>query len=59
MKVGSMIFWIASFFAALIVLWSVTGYFYNLSESYPVLNVTALGLAAVIWIVGLMCRRAL
>jgi len=59
MRVGQTIFWLTSFFAALILLWAVSNYFYNLSESYPVFNVTAAALAGILLLVGLMCRRAL
>jgi TRAP-type C4-dicarboxylate transport system permease small subunit len=59
MKVGNALFWLASLFAALILLWTASDYFSNLGESYPVLNVPAVLLAGAIWLVGLLCRHAL
>lgn len=59
MKVGNALFWFTSFFAALIVLWTAADFLYNVSNSYPVLNITAVVIAGAIWLVGLFCRHAL
>ncbi|MGB7037232.1 MAG: hypothetical protein WBD71_17095 [Xanthobacteraceae bacterium] len=59
MKVGNALFWLTSFFAATILLWTAADYLYNLSDSFPVLNVTAVFLAAAVWLVGFICRRTL
>jgi hypothetical protein len=58
MKVGNRLFWTASIFAALIVLWVADNLIYGMSEDFPVLNVTALGFAVAIWLFGLLCRLA-
>jgi hypothetical protein len=59
MKVGNALFWLTTVFAALILLWAAADYFYNLSNDYPVLNVTAVIVAGAVWLVGLLCRHAL
>lgn len=59
MRVGNALFSLTSFFAAVLAMWSAADYLYNLSENYPVLNVTALTLAGAIWLAGFICRRAL
>jgi hypothetical protein len=59
MKVGNALFWLITFFAAMILLWAASDYAYNLSNSFPVLSVTAVALAGAIWLVGLFCRHAL
>ncbi len=35
MRVGNALFWLTSFFAAILVMWSAADYLYNLSENYP------------------------
>jgi len=58
MKVRSALFWMATILAGLIALWVVSDYLYDLSEGFfPVLNVHALVIAAVIWLLGLIFRR--
>jgi len=47
----------ATILAGLIVLWVVSDYLYGLREGFPVLNVHALVIAAVIWLLGLIFRR--
>jgi len=59
MKVGHFLFWTATVFAGFILLWVVSDYLSNWSESYPVLDVTALALAAAVWLIGLFVRFAL
>lgn len=59
MKVGQFLFWTSTIFAGLILLWAVSDYLANWSENYPVLDVPALALAAVVWLVGLLFRYAL
>ena len=59
MKVGNALFWLGTFFAAVILLWAAADYLYNLSDNYPVLNITAVVVAGAIWILGLLCRHAL
>ena len=46
MRIGNRVFWTASILAALIVLWVADNFLYGMSEDYPVLNVTALAVAA-------------
>ena len=58
MRIGNHIFWTASVLAALILLWVADNLLYGMSEDYPVLNVTALAFAAVIWLLGFLCRFA-
>ena len=54
MKIRSALFWLTTILAGLIVLWVAWDYLYGL----PVLNVHALLIAAVIWLLGFFFRRA-
>jgi hypothetical protein len=58
MKIRSALFWLTTILAGLIVLWVAWDYLYGLSEGFPVLNVHALLIAAVIWLLGFFFRRA-
>jgi len=58
MKIRSALFWLTTVLAGLIVLWVAWDYLYGLSEGFPVLNVHALLIAAVIWLLGFFFRRA-
>ena len=58
MKVRSALFWLTTILAGLIVLWVAWDYLYGLTEGFPVLNVHALLIAAVIWLLGFFFRRA-
>jgi len=58
MRAGSAVFWVATVIAGLILLWVASDYFYGLSAGFPVLNISALVFAVVIWLIGLFCRRA-
>lgn len=58
MRIGNHIFWTASILAALMLLWVADNLLYGMSENYPVLDVTALIFAAVIWLLGLLGRFA-
>lgn len=58
MKVGNFLFWTSTTVAGLIVLAVVSDYLSNWSESYPVLDVAALAVAAIVWLTGLFLRHA-
>jgi hypothetical protein len=58
MRLGHVLFWIATAFAALILLWVILDYLFGMSGRFPVIDVTALEFAAVIWLIGFFCRRA-
>jgi hypothetical protein len=53
---GQFIFWAATIIAAVMVVFVVFTYAYNTSENYPVLPITPLLLAGVIWLAGWACR---
>jgi len=48
----------ATVVAGLILLLVVYDFMYGLRAGFPVLNVHALMVAAIIWLVGFFCRRA-
>jgi hypothetical protein len=58
MKIGSALFWLATALAASILLIVLSDYLYGRSGRFPVIDVTALGVAAAIWLFGFVCRRA-
>jgi hypothetical protein len=58
MRFGSALFWLATILAGLIVLWVALDFLFGLSGKFPVVDVTALEFAAVIWLIGFFCRRA-
>jgi hypothetical protein len=58
MRFGSVLFWLAMVLAVLILLWAVLDFLFGLSGRFPVIDVTALEFAAVIWLIGFFCRRA-
>ena len=55
---GQVIFWTATIIAILMVLSAVWTYVFNIEQSYPVLPIVPLLLAAFIWLVGWACRYA-
>jgi protein-S-isoprenylcysteine O-methyltransferase Ste14 len=48
----------AAIIAALVALLAVFNFLYNFSVGEPIIPVVALGLAAIIWLIGLWCRNA-
>jgi hypothetical protein len=59
MKIGSALFGLASFLAGIILLLVVSDYLYGRSGRFPVVDVTALGFAVAIWLIGFFCHVAL
>jgi hypothetical protein len=58
-RAGSTIFWLATAFAAAIILWVASDFLYGLGQDFPVVNLPGVILAAAIWAVGWLCRFAL
>ena len=58
-QLGKFIYWAATLIAVLIVVAVVMSYASNASEGDPVIPITPLLLAGVIWIVGWVCRNVL
>jgi hypothetical protein len=57
MKFANTSFWVASVIAAIMVPWAARDFLFGMSQGFPVFDVHALLLAAVIWPPGLFCRR--
>jgi hypothetical protein len=55
-RVRKIIYWVASIIAALLVLWVIWGYVYNVERHEPIIYFFPLVLAVVIWLVGRACR---
>ena len=58
-QLGKFIYWAATLIAVLIVVAVVMSYASNASEGDPVIPITPLLLAGVIWLVGWVCRNVL
>jgi hypothetical protein len=58
-RLGEALYWTATIFAALIVVWVVWGSMYDISRGEPIIPVVALLFAAAIWLVGRTCRYML
>lgn len=58
MRIGSALFWFATVFAVLILFWVALDFLFGLSGRFPVIDITALEFAAVIWLIGFFCRQA-
>jgi hypothetical protein len=54
---GRTIYWIATIIACLIVLWDGWNYVFGANNSNPVINISPLLAAGVIWLAGLVCRK--
>lgn len=58
-RLGEALYWTATIFVVLIVVWIVWGYMYNASRGDPIIPIVALLFAAAIWLVGRACRFVL
>ncbi len=56
---GRLLYWTATTVAALIVVWVIWSYVYNIEKGFPVFPILLLLFAAVIWLAGLACRYVL
>jgi len=53
---GEILYRAAATVAGLVALLALLNFIYNISEGEPMIPVAALGLAAIIWPIGLCCR---
>ena len=53
---GEILYRAAATVAGLVALLALLNFIYNVSEGEPMIPVAALGLAAIIWPIGLYCR---
>ena len=58
-RLGEALYWTATIFVVLIVVWIVWGYMYNVSKGEPIIPIVALLFAAAIWLAGRACRFVL
>jgi hypothetical protein len=54
---ATLLYWLATIQAGLIVVLTVASYFINASKGEPSIEVVALLLAGAIWLIGWSCRR--
>jgi hypothetical protein len=53
---GQFLYRAATIIAGLVAVFAIVNYLDNISEGEPMVPVAALGLAAIIWLIGLCCR---
>ena len=56
---GETFYWMATIIAGLLFAWVLWGYSFNGAKGEPVILIVPLLLAAVIWLTGWACRKAL
>ena len=56
---GKSLYRAAAFIAAIVAMFAVFNFIYNLSQGEPIVPVPALALAGIVWLTGLGCRCVL
>jgi hypothetical protein len=53
---GRVLYWLASTIAAVILVFAIVDFFTSWAEGHPILHVAGFAAAAVVWLIGRLCR---
>jgi hypothetical protein len=56
---GNFLYWAITSIAALIAVWDVANFFYGWGQGEPIFRISAVIVAAVIWLIACACRLLL
>ena len=59
LNAGRVIYWLTTTIAVLIVIFAVADFFVNWAEGAPILRIFAFIAAALVWLIGRICRSLL
>jgi hypothetical protein len=59
LNAGRVIYWLTTTIAVLIVIFAVADFFANWAEGAPILRIFAFIAAALVWLIGRICRSLL
>ena len=59
LTMGRVLYWLATIVAGLIVIFAVGDFFTSWAQGTPILRIVAFIAAAVVWLIGLICRSLL
>jgi hypothetical protein len=59
LTMGRVLYWLATIVAGLIVIFAVGDFFISWAQGTPILRIVAFIAAAVVWLIGLICRSLL
>lgn len=59
LNAGRVIYWLTTIIAVLIVIFAVADFFVNWAEGAPILRIFAFIAAALVWLIGRICRSLL
>ena len=59
LNAGRVIYWLTTTIAVLIVIFAVADFFINWAEGAPILRIFAFIAAALVWLIGRICRSLL
>jgi len=59
LTMGRVLYWLATIVAGLIVIFAIGDFFISWAQGAPILRIVAFIAAAVVWLIGLICRSLL